>query len=245
MPDLISVQIFPTCLVEAIRPEAGLAAVQVLERLGCEVSCPAGQTCCGQPAYNAGSPADARAMARHTISVLSRSRNPVVVPSGSCAEMIVHRYPELFDRQPRWAGKARELAARTFEFSQFVAERFGPERLHPRHSGRLAYQASCHLLRGLGVDEAPRRLLGRVEGASVVSLPEPGRCCGFGGLFAVHLSEISGAMLARKVEDVLASGATTLVGCDLGCLIHLEGALRRQATAVRTLHLAEVLAGEP
>lgn len=238
------VQFFATCLVENVRPQVGLAAVLVLERQGCVVSCPAGQTCCGQPAFNAGCLDDARAMARHTIDTLSRSQDPVVLPSGSCADMIVHQYPELLKEAPADREAALTLAARTHELSQFLSGVLGLERVDARHPGRLAYHASCHLLRGLGVRDAPRRLLAGVVGAELLPLEGAEDCCGFGGLFAIEMSEISGAMLQRKLERILASGAQAVVACDTGCLLHLEGGLRRRASNVQALHLAEILAGE-
>ncbi len=218
--------------------------MRVLERQGCRVSCPAGQTCCGQPAFNAGCWADARAMARHTIDVLSRSPDPVVVPSGSCADMIAHRYAELFEQDDRYASAARELAARTYELTQFLTEGLRAERVPAQAAGRVTYHASCHLLRGLRASEGPRRLLAAVQGVEVVELPGAEDCCGFGGLFALEMSDISGAMLERKIQRILETGAATVVACDLGCLLHIEGGLRRHAAAVKAIHLAELLAGE-
>jgi L-lactate dehydrogenase complex protein LldE len=220
----------------------GLAAVELLERQGCAVGCPEGQTCCGQPAYNAGCLEDARAMARHTLRVLSRADDPVVTPSGSCAEMIVHRYPELLRDDARYREPARALAARTFELSQFLVERLPAATHGARYPARVAYHASCHLLRGLGVDAAPRKLLAGVAEAEIVPLAGADECCGFGGLFALQMADISGAMLGRKIERILASGAQAVVACDLGCLLQLEGGLRRRASNVRALHLAELLA---
>jgi len=216
--------------------------VRVLERAGCSVQCPAGQTCCGQPAYNAGCHDDARAMARHTLDTLRRSRDPVVVPSGSCADMIVHHYPELLAGEPAYLEAAREVAARTYEFSQYLTDVLKKERLGSRWRARIAYHASCHLLRGLGVGDGPKRLLAAIEDAEIVALPGAEDCCGFGGLFALEMSDISGAMLKRKIERILESGAEALVACDAGCLLHIDGGLRRQAASLKVLHLAEALA---
>jgi len=217
--------------------------VTLLERLDCSVSCPAGLTCCGQPALNAGCVADARAIAGHTLEVLSRSPDPVVVPSGSCAEMIAHRYPELFEGRPQHA-KAAALAARTYELSQFVTQVLGVARVPARRGGRVTYHASCHLLRGLRASEGAQGLLLGVEGAELVPLTGEQDCCGFGGLFAVDMSDISGAMLERKIRHILETGADTVVACDAGCLLHIEGGLRRHAANVKTRHLAEVLVTE-
>ena len=148
------VQLFATCLVETIRPQAGLAVVTVLERLGFEVEYPTAQTCCGQPAFNGGAWDDTRPMARHTIDVLSKSDAPVVVPSGSCADMIVHHYPELFHDDPVYLPRAQALAARTYEFAQFLVDVVGLKDAGGWGQGAVAYHASCHLLRGLGGNDA-------------------------------------------------------------------------------------------
>jgi L-lactate dehydrogenase complex protein LldE len=237
------VQLFATCLVEALRPEAGLAVVRVLERLGVRVDLPEGQTCCGQPAFNSGSWEEARAMAVHTLEVLDRSEAPVVVPSGSCADMIRHHYPEILAGSGAPEERARRVGSRTWEFSEYLTAVLGLEAVTCTRPGRVTYHPSCHLLRGLGVKDGPRRLLERVQGAEVVPLPAAEECCGFGGLFAVKMSDISGAMLARKLDAVAATGAEAVIGCDVSCLINIEGGLRRRGSAVATLHLAEVLAG--
>jgi L-lactate dehydrogenase complex protein LldE len=235
-------QFFATCLVEALRPETGMAVVRLLERLGVRVECPPGQTCCGQPAFNAGTWDEARAMARHTLEVLDRSEAPVVVPSGSCTDMIVHHYPELLAGDARWEEKARRVAARTHEFSEYLTGVLGLEAVDCNRPGRYAYHPSCHLLRGLGIRKGPVRLLEAVGGAELKPLADAEECCGFGGLFSVKMSEISGAMLDRKLDAIAASGAETVVGCDVSCLVHIEGGLKRRGAAVKTRHLAEVLA---
>jgi L-lactate dehydrogenase complex protein LldE len=236
------VQLFATCLVEALRPEAGLAVVRVLEKLGVRVDFPEGQTCCGQPAFNSGSWEEARAMARHTLGVLDRSDVPVVIPSGSCADMIKHHYPEILAGRGVWEEKARRVAARTWEFSEYLTGVLGVSAVAGARPGRVTYHPSCHLLRGLGIKEGPLRLLRGVEGAEVVPLPAAEECCGFGGLFAVKMSGISGAMLDRKLEGIAATGAGAVIGCDVSCLLHIEGGLRRRGSPVAALHLAEVLA---
>lgn len=235
-----TVQLFATCLVEAIRPAVGLAVIRLLERLGIDVEYPEGQTCCGQPAFNAGALEDARAMARHAIDVLSRSQHEVVIPSGSCTDMVVHQYPALLAGDPVYGPKAARLAKRTREFSDFVVSLETP--LESRCSGRLTYHPSCHLLRGLGVADAPLQLLRRIPEAELVPLPGAEDCCGFGGLFSVKMSAISGAMLKRKLDNIAASEADMVVACDLSCLIHIEGGLRRRCSKIAACHLAEVLA---
>lgn len=251
------VQLFTTCLVEHLMPQVGMAVVSVLERAGCDVRYPDGQTCCGQPAFNAGAWDDAAAMARHTVDALTPAEGAVVVPSGSCADMIVHHAPRLLGDDAAYGPRARALAARTFEFTQYLA-RLGVSFSPSAHALLVAraeaadepaavspavhYHASCHLLRGLGVREQPLALLRAATGGSSAPLPDAEECCGFGGLFALKMSEISAAMLARKLDHVAACGARTLVACDVGCLLHLEGGLRRRPSRPRVVHVAEILA---
>ncbi len=239
------VQLFATCLVETIRPQAGLAVVTVLERLGYEVEYPTAQTCCGQPAFNGGAWGEAAPMARHTIDVLSKSDAPIVVPSGSCADMIVHHYPELLADDPVYLPRAQALAARTYEFAQFLIDVAGLKDVGGHGQGAVTYHASCHLLRGLGVRRQPRELLSHVEGVDVRALTGAEECCGFGGLFAVKMSDISGAMLKTKLDHVVESGAQTVVGCDISCLMHIEGGARKRGLPITVCHLAELLAAEP
>jgi len=234
------VQLFPTCLVNEFHPEAGMAVTRVLERLGFEVVVPDGLTCCGQPAYNAGFHDDARLVARHTLDVLARTDGPIVVPSGSCSDMAVHQYVELFRDDARDLERARAVSARCREFSQFVADHGGAD-LAARLTARVAYHPSCHLLRGLGVREQPRLLLRAIDGIEAVAFADQEECCGFGGLFSVKNADISGSMLDRKLSAIAASGAERVVSCDLGCLLHLEGGLRRRGAAIRTQHLAELI----
>lgn len=235
------VQLFHTCLVNEIGPEVGLAAARLLERLGLEVEVPAAQTCCGQPAYNAGFPEEARAAARHTIAVLEAAEGPVVVPSGSCADMIVHQYEVLFHGDAAWTARAHALSRRTRELSQFLAGHPGGTALGARVGARVVYHPSCHLLRGLGERAAPKTLLQSVQGVEVVAARDEEECCGFGGLFSIKNPEISGSMLDRKLAAFEACGADRLVSCDLGCLLHLGGGLRRRGSPMRVQHLAELL----
>jgi L-lactate dehydrogenase complex protein LldE len=237
-----AVQLFATCIVEHVRPAVGLAAVRVLERLGLEVQVPAGQTCCGQPAFNAGARDDARQMARQTIDVLCRSDLPVIVPSGSCADMIVHQYPALLCDDMTYGPRAYALAARTWEFSQAVASR-APSAGHATVAGPVTYHPSCHLLRGLQIRDEPIRLLDAAVGEARVELSGAEECCGFGGLFSIKMSEISSAMLRRKLDNVRDTGARTLVACDSSCLLHLEGGMRKRGETTEVRHLAEILDG--
>jgi len=234
------VQLFHTCLVNEIDPGAGFAVVRVLERVGCDVHVPADQTCCGQPAYNAGFHDEARRIARHTVDVLSQTADPIVIPSGSCADMIIHQYAHLFEDDPAMLERTRAVAARCREFSQMVASR-APGGLGGTLQTSVAYHPSCHLLRGLGVRTEPAALIAGIDGVAQAPLADQEECCGFGGLFSVKNAEISTSMLDRKIASIEAAGAERVVSCDLGCLLHIGGGLHRRGSQVRTQHLAELL----
>ncbi len=234
------VALFVTCLADMFYPDAGEAAVQVLRRLGIHVDFPPAQTCCGQPAFNAGFREPARAVAQRNLAIFA-DYDYVVAPSGSCTAMFRVFYPELFAADPARAAQAEALAQRTYELSEFLVRVVGVEQVGAVFPGKVAYHASCHLLRELGVADAPRRLLAQVQGASVVSMDLEEQCCGFGGVFAVKYPEISDAMLQKKIASLKRAGADTLVSCDAGCLMHIAGRLHRQGETVRIMHLAELL----
>jgi L-lactate dehydrogenase complex protein LldE len=234
------VALFVTCLGDVFYPEAGEAVVRVLRRLGVQVDFPLAQTCCGQPAFNAGFRVQARAVARHQLEVLAPYEY-VVVPSGSCTAMFRVFYPELFAGDPELEAQASALAERTYEFSEFLVRVLGVEDVGAVYEGKVAYHASCHLLRELGVDEPPHRLLQGVRGTRVTPMDLEAQCCGFGGTFAVKYPNISDAMLKKKIDSLKRAGADTLVSCDAGCLMHIAGRLHRQGETVRVMHLAELL----
>jgi L-lactate dehydrogenase complex protein LldE len=236
------IQFFATCLIDHLFPHVGLSAVEVLERAGVEVTVPAGQTCCGQPAFNAGFIEEARSMARHTVDVLSREDAPVVVPSGSCADMLIHHSPVLLADQSPYATRARALSARTYEFTRFLVDVLKRTDCGACHEGSATYHPSCHALRGLNVDRQPRELLNGVKDIEIRPLRDAETCCGFGGLFAVKMSDVSGAMLGRKLECIAETGAATVVSTDMSCLMHIGGGLRRHGSPVVVKHLAEILA---
>ncbi len=235
------VGLFVTCLVDLFRPTVGFAAVALLERAGCEVAVPAAQTCCGQPAYNSGSRADAKAVARGVITAFE-PYEAVVAPSGSCAGMIRHHYPALFADEPEWAGRAERLAARTFELISYLVDECGVSTAGARHEGQVTYHDSCSSLREMGVRAQPRKLLETVEGLTLKELATPEVCCGFGGTFCVKYPDISARMVADKTADIAATGAGTVLAGDLGCLLNIAGRLSREGRAVRARHVAEVLA---
>ncbi len=236
-----TVQLFATCLVDTFYPATGQAIVNILNRLGIDVGFPPGQTCCGQPAYNAGLRNEAMPVARHTIEVFEAVPGPVIIPSGSCAVMIKHGYPELFASDPGWLARAQALAARTFEFSEYLVDILGVTDLGARWDGVLTYHASCHPNRHLGIDRQPRALLSAVHGATLVVLPDSQDCCGFGGVFSVEHPELSAEMLKRKISNLGLSKAPTLVVTESGCRMHIAGGLSKQKAFQRVMHLAEVL----
>ena len=236
------VALFVTCLVDLYRPSVGFAAIRLLEEAGCLVEVPATQTCCGQPAYNTGDRATARDLARPVIDAFL-GYDHVVAPSGSCAGMIAHHYPALFEDDPAYRGRAEALAARTHELTAFLADVMGLDTPRPAYDGVAAYHDSCSGLREMGVRAQPRALLARVPGLVVKELAEPELCCGFGGTFCVKYPEISTRMVTDKVADIRATGADTLLAGDLGCLLNMAGRLKREGSPVRVRHVAEVLAG--
>ena len=230
-----------TCLGDAFFPEAGLATVRLLRRLGVEVDFPQAQTCCGQPHFNSGYHDLARDLARHTITAFGGGRT-VVTPSGSCAAMVKLEYPELLHGDLVWHARAEDLAQRTHELSDFLVNVLRQEDVGARFDGRVTYHMACHL-RGLGVRGEPERLLRHVKGLELVPLERFDECCGFGGSFAVRYPGISGAMVEDKAALIDKSGASAVVATDAGCLMNIAGRLRRRGSKVRALHLAQVLAG--
>lgn len=242
-----SVQLFVTCLVNGFFPEVAEATVKVLERAGCSVGVPPSQTCCGQPAFNCGLVDDARKLGRKILDDFSAgefspSDEPVVVPSGSCADMLIHHLPHLFDDGEPDALRAQALALRVVEFTSFLVDHLGIVDLGASCSKKVAYHASCHGLRNLGLGPQAEALLDEVEGLNRVEIERSTECCGFGGLFAVELPEVSAAIMNDKLDHVEAAAPDWLVGGDVSCLLHLEGGLRRRGSDVEIRHIAQILA---
>jgi L-lactate dehydrogenase complex protein LldE len=236
------IQLFVTCLIDTLQPQIGEAVVSVLERVGVQIKFPLDQTCCGQPPFNAGMRFEARKMAEHTIRIFERDPAPVVIPSGSCTAMVRHGYPELFADDPEWLPRAQDLAARTYEFSEYLVDVLGVLDVGAHYPAKATYHSSCHLLRGLGVDHQPRTLLANVRELELIPLPHAEDCCGFGGVFSVEHPEISAEMLQRKIEDIQSTQASIAVVADTGCLMHIYGGFSRQKKPQPVLHIAEVLA---
>jgi L-lactate dehydrogenase complex protein LldE len=235
------VGLFVTCLVDLVRPQVGFAAVKLLEQAGCDVEVPSVQTCCGQPAWNAGANRHAADIAKAVIQAFE-GFDHVVAPSGSCAGMIKRHYPEVFEQDATWLPRARALAAKTHELMSFLVKVRGVSAVPATFAKSVCIHDSCSSLREMGVKAEPRALLASVGGLSIKELSDPQTCCGFGGLFSVKYPEISERMADDKIADARATGADTLVGGDLGCLLHLKGRMARQGRNLEVRHAAEVLA---
>lgn len=235
------VALFATCLVDQLRPQAGLATVRVLERAGVEVDFDPRQTCCSQPAFNSGYRREARTVARHFLEVFADTE-AIVTPSGSCAAMVGH-LQELFPEGSPERELAQSIAARTHELSSFLVRKLGVDDLGARFQGSLTWHDGCHGLRDLGLATEPRRLLANVAGARLVEMEAADTCCGFGGTFSARYPEISQAILDRKLDRLRRMEVDAIVSGDTGCLMQLQGRLSRTRSKIRTLHLAQVLAG--
>ncbi len=236
------VGLFVTCLADLFRPSVGFAAVKLLEHAGCRVEAPLAQTCCGQPAYNSGDRAAAKAIAVQVMDAFE-GFDYVVAPSGSCAGMLRRHYPALFSDDAAQRSRARNFAERCWELVSFLHDVRGVRRVAASFDGVVAYHDACAGLRELGIAGQPRALLASVAGLTLKQLPRPETCCGFGGLFSVKYPDISIRMVSHKTEDIAAAGADTLLGGDLGCLLNIAGRLSREGSPVRVRHVAEVLAG--
>ncbi|HTP96913.1 MAG TPA: (Fe-S)-binding protein [Burkholderiales bacterium] len=238
------VGLFVTCLVDLMRPSIGMAAIKLLEAAGCEVGVPRTQTCCGQPGYNSGDRESARALALKLLGEFEPF-DYVVVPSGSCGGMIRAHYPDLFHDDPATLARVTRLCERTYELSDFLASVARLDKVPGTFDGAVTYHDSCSGLRELGVKRQPRALLAKVAGLRLTEMAGAESCCGFGGTFAVKYGEVSSAIADNKCRQVEASGADALVLGDLGCMLNIEGRLRRRGnTRTRVLHVAEILAGE-
>ncbi|MDX2263947.1 MAG: (Fe-S)-binding protein [Hyphomicrobiales bacterium] len=237
------VALFVTCLVDMMRPSVGFAAVRLLERAGCEVSVPRAQTCCGQPGYNSGAKADAADIARGVIAAFE-AYDYVVAPSGSCAGMLRKHYPMLLADDDAFAPRARSLSTKTHELIYFLTEVMRVTGVEAQYFGLVTYHDSCSSLREIGLKEQPRRLLYSVKGLELAEMEDTDVCCGFGGAFSVKYPSISNAMATQKADKAASTGASLVLGNDLGCLMNIAGKLSREGKPIQARHIAEVLAME-
>ena len=239
----VTVALFVTCLVDMFRPRIGFAAVSLLEQAGCRVEVPAAQTCCGQPAHNAGDAADARAIARQVVDAFEDYAY-VVVPSGSCAGMIRNHYPALLANDPAYRERAIALANRTWELVAFLVDVMDVDSVPATFEGVVTYHDSCSSLREVSTRTQPRLLLGSMAGVRLAEASSAEVCCGFGGTFSVKYPAISIEMVDRKAAVLTATDPDAIVGADLGCLLNIAGKLKRDGKTVAVRHVAELLAGD-
>jgi len=237
------VGLFVTCLVDAMRPSIGFAAVKLIEASGCDVDVPVAQTCCGQPAYNSGDTGTTREIACRTIEAFE-TFDYIVAPSGSCAGMLKTHYPELLAGDRAWEARAKAFAGKVHELISFLVDIRGMQGVDATFEGRVTYHDSCSGLRELGIREQPRTLLKSVKGLELVELTDADVCCGFGGTFSVKYPDISNSIVSKKTDHVAVTGADLLLAGDLGCLMNMAGKLSREGRSTKVRHVAEVLAGE-
>jgi len=238
------VGLFVTCLVDAMRPSIGMAALKLLEGAGYQVVVPATQTCCGQPGYNSGDRKSARALAEKVLEEFEGC-DFLVAPSGSCGGMIRTHYPDLFSGEPALAARIDRLTAKTYELTDFLVNVAKLRQVPGTFDGSVTYHDSCSGLREMGVKTQPRELLAKVPGLTLKEMRDNETCCGFGGTFALKMDEISARMVEDKCRHIEANGASAVVMGDLGCMLNIEGRLRKRGdSTTQVLHVAEVLAGK-
>ncbi|AXM88138.1 Fe-S oxidoreductase [Anoxybacillus ayderensis] len=235
----MNVTLFVTCLVDLFHVNVGKATVELLERLGCTVHFPEAQTCCGQPAYNSGYVKEAKEAMKHMIRTFEHAEY-IVTPSGSCATMF-KEYPHIFKGDGEWEERAKRVADKTYELTQFIVDVLQVEDVGARLKGKATYHTSCHMTRLLGVKDAPLTLLQHVKDLEVVPLPNAHNCCGFGGTFSVKMGPISEQMVDEKMECIERVEADYLIGADCGCLMNIGGRIERKGKPIRVMHIAEVL----
>jgi L-lactate dehydrogenase complex protein LldE len=235
--------LFVTCLVDLFRPSIAFNSIKLLEATGHRVVVPTSQVCCGQPSYNSGDLAGTRDIAKHIIEAFADVKY-VVAPSGSCAGMLSKHYPALFKDDPDWFSRAQALAGKTFELTAFLVDVCGMDKADGSYTGVVTVHDSCSALRESNIKTQPRQLLESIDTLSIAEHPKAEVCCGFGGTFCVKYPDISNKMVTDKAQDIIDSGADTVVSGDLGCLMNIAGKLKRMGSTVEVRHVAELLAGD-
>ncbi len=236
-----TVTLFVQCLVDGMYPQVGHAMVQLFENLNIPVDIPLNQTCCGQPAFNSGYRKQAKIAAKRFIEIFETAE-VIVCPSGSCVDMVKHQYPSLFESDSPWRERAKKVSQKIFEFTEYLVDILEVEDVKSRFKGRVTYHDSCHLLRNLGVGDQPRKLMNNIKDLQLVEMKNSEKCCGFGGTFAVKYPDISTAILEEKVDSIIATDVDAVVGCDISCLMNIQGMLSRRNSQIKILHIAQVLA---
>ena len=236
-----TITLFIQCLVDNMYPEVGQAMVRLFKKLGISVDIPLDQTCCGQPAFNSGYRKEAKIAAKRFIEIFENA-TIIVCPSGSCVDMVKHQYPGLFRDGSLWQKRAKMVSTKIFELTEYLVDVIGVEDVGARFQGKVTYHDSCHLLRNLGVADQPRRLIANVRDVQLVEMKNPEKCCGFGGTFSVKYPDISTAILEEKVNNIVAAEVDAVVGCDISCLMNIQGMLSRRNSPIKIMHIAELLA---
>lgn len=236
------VTLFASCMVDQLAPTVGESTVDVLEHLGITVDFLNDQTCCGQPAFNSGFRSESLPVATRFIELFEQVTGPIVVPSGSCAAMVRNFYADLFRGDEKMTIRARRLGERLYELSEFITRFFGTDAIKGTLADTATYHKCCHLLREIGVDEEPLKILSNVEGLQMTPLERADVCCGFGGAFSVKMPDISSAILDEKLDNIETNGSNMVIAADTGCVYQMQGGLRRRGSAVEVVHIAEVLA---
>ena len=240
---MLKVGLFVTCLVDLFRPSVGFATIKLLQESGCIVDVPIQQTCCGQPAYNSGDRSSAISAAKNTI-ITYENYDYVVVPSGSCASMLIKHYPQLLQNDKVYKEKADTLATKTFELTSFLYDVIGLRKIPRSFPHHVTYHDACSGLRELGIKKQPRELLNSLQGIKLVEHDASNVCCGFGGTFCVKYPEISEDMVKNKTESIVRSGADMILSGDMGCLLNIAGKIAREKNDIEVRHIAEVMAGK-
>ena len=238
-----TISLFVPCLVDAFYPDVAKSMVRVLKGLGLTLFYPVEQTCCGQPAYNAGYRKEARNAARRFLSIFEDA-DAIVCPSGSCVHMVRHHYLELFKNTPNQLRRVEAVSQKTFEFTEYLVNVLKVTDVGATYHAKVTYHDSCHLRYGLDIRDQPRRLIEHINQCQLIEMEESDRCCGFGGSFAVKYADISTAMVDDKVDRIIATGADTVVGGDMGCLMNITGRLRRRQQPIKVRHIAQLLASK-
>jgi len=236
----LKASLFITCIADLMYADVGKSVVSVLKRNGVDLDFPEGQTCCGQPAFSSGYYKETAIVAKKVIEVFEKSEK-VIIPSGSCAAMIHHGYPILFDNDPKWKKRSAEFVAKTYEFSQFIVDVLGITDVGATFNKKVTYHSSCHMSRILGIEEQPKILLKNVKNLDFIPLPFAFDCCGFGGTFSMKMKDISAEIVDEKVDNIISTGAEVLAGSDLTCLMNISGRLSRRGSRIKVMHVAQVL----
>ncbi|MBU2451787.1 MAG: (Fe-S)-binding protein, partial [Proteobacteria bacterium] len=235
MPKQLKIFLFVQCLIDSLYPEIGNAVVTLLNTLGIPVIVPPNQTCCGQTAFNSGYLKEARKVAKHFIRVFEQA-DLIVCPSGSCVKMVRVHYPQIFQTDPEWMDRAKQISSKIFELTEFIVDVMGIHTIESRYQGKVTYHESCSIGRGLGIKQQPRELIKNIKNAEFIEMDDSARCCGFGGMFFLKYPEISTALATEKVANIIDTTADTVVSCDIGCLMNIEGLIGQKKYNVKCLH---------